>query len=108
MLSRSLVRRLMRYRSWMIAIINAGITWVILIIAPLGLFAVIICTVLVFLGSLATGMLSDLALLSLLPANSWDAVSMGTEREAVEHGDQPTGQPQSLPRHPHRRQLPEE
>ncbi|MFH7244124.1 MAG: CRISPR-associated protein Csx18 [Spirulina sp.] len=65
-MSRSLARKLVRYRNVMVALANAGITWVILIIAPLGLFAVINCTVMVFLASLATGFLGDLALNALL------------------------------------------
>lgn len=65
-MSRSLARKLVRYRNVMVALANAGITWVILIIAPLGLFAVISCTVLVFLASLVTGFLGDLALNALL------------------------------------------
>lgn len=65
-MSRRLARQLMRYRTLLVALANAAITWVILIIAPLGLFAVINCTVMVFLASLATGFIGDLALNALL------------------------------------------
>jgi hypothetical protein len=65
-MSRSLARKLMRYRTLLVALANAAITWGILIIAPLGLFAVINCTLMVFLASLATGFMGDLALNALL------------------------------------------
>ncbi|MEY3299669.1 MAG: hypothetical protein RLZZ597_2929 [Cyanobacteriota bacterium] len=65
-MSRSLARKLVRYRNLLVALANAAITWGILIIAPLGLFAVINCTVMVFLASLATGFIGDLALNALL------------------------------------------
>jgi hypothetical protein len=65
-MSRQLARQLVRYRWGLVALANAAITWVVLIIAPLGLFAVINCTVLVFLASMATGWLGDMALLALL------------------------------------------
>lgn len=65
-MSRRLARQLMHYRTLLVALANAAITWVILIIAPLGLFAVISCTVMVFLASLTTGIMGDLALHALL------------------------------------------
>ncbi|ADI64701.1 conserved hypothetical protein ['Nostoc azollae' 0708] len=51
-MSLSVAKRLMHYRSWLVAVVNGGITWIVLIIAPLGLLAVIICTLSVLLGSL--------------------------------------------------------
>ncbi len=48
-MSPSVAKKLVRYRSWLVAVVNGGITWIVLIIAPLGLFAVIICTLSVFL-----------------------------------------------------------
>ena len=60
------VRQLFCYRTGIAAIVNAGMTWIVLIIAPLGLFAVILSTLLVFLGSLTTGAVSDRLLLGLL------------------------------------------
>ncbi|WP_427156980.1 CRISPR-associated protein Csx18 [Aliinostoc sp. HNIBRCY26] len=51
-MSTSVAKKLIRDRSWILVVVNAAITWVILIIAPLGLFAVISCTVVVFLASL--------------------------------------------------------
>jgi hypothetical protein len=46
-----------------VALGNASITWVLLIIAPLGLFTVITCTALVLIASLER--------LGLLNANDW-------------------------------------
>ncbi|WP_236140318.1 CRISPR-associated protein Csx18 [Nostoc sp. CMAA1605] len=54
-MSTSAAKKLIRDRSWILAVVNAAITWVILIIAPLGLFAVISCTVTVFLAILLVG-----------------------------------------------------
>jgi hypothetical protein len=70
--SRKFVRRLVRYRSLAVAVGNAGVTWVVLIIAPLGLFAVIVNTAIVFCGSLGIGWLADWALGNLLEAGGWD------------------------------------
>lgn len=68
----SSARTLIRYRSIGVAIANAAATWVILIIAPLGLFTVITCTVLIFGISLGGGIVSDRAMLSLSPRNGWE------------------------------------
>ena len=65
-MSQRLARKLTHGRTLFVALANAAITWVILIIAPLGLFAVINCTVMVFLASLAIGFMGDLALNALL------------------------------------------
>jgi hypothetical protein len=65
-MSETIARKLVCYRSWFVAAANAGITWVILIIAPLGLFAVILCTAAIFASSLLLGRISDFALFSLL------------------------------------------
>lgn len=64
-MSEVLLKKIVRYRNIAVALVNAGATWIILIIAPLGLFAVIICTIAVFLSSLAVGYLGDLAVVSL-------------------------------------------
>ncbi len=61
-----MVRRFVRYRLWLVALGNASITWVLLIIAPLGLFTVITCTALVLIASLGFGWLGDRLLLSVL------------------------------------------
>jgi hypothetical protein len=86
-----------------VALANGAITWVILIVAPLGLFAVISCTVMVFFASLATGFLGDLALVVLLDAAD---PRLG---QAVRHNisvDAATGQPRID--HPRRQELPRE
>ncbi|NJM00800.1 MAG: hypothetical protein HC924_19475 [Synechococcaceae cyanobacterium SM2_3_2] len=64
-MSRSL-RPLDRARIILIAVVNAGLTWTILIIAPLGLFAVLTCTFLVFLSSLIAPEVVERILLPLL------------------------------------------
>ncbi len=61
-----MVRRYVGYRHWLVALGNASITWVVLIIAPLGLFTVITCTALVLITSLGLGWLGDRLLLSVL------------------------------------------
>lgn len=65
-MSLSLIKKIVRYRTVITAIANAAVTWAVLIIAPLGLFAVISCTLGVFIGSLVIGNLSDRALLFLV------------------------------------------
>lgn len=62
----SLTRILVRYRILSVALVNAAITWTILIIAPLGLFAVIVCTLAVFISSAMMGWLGDQVLEHLL------------------------------------------
>ncbi len=59
-------RLLWFYRHLFIALANAGVTWIILIIAPLGLFSVILCTAMVALGSFVNGLIGDLIVRSLL------------------------------------------
>lgn len=86
-MSRSLLKKLTRYRSLAVALANAALTWVILIIAPLGLFAVITCTVLVFASSLVFGVLGDLALTLLLRD--------GEERDVMAASDRPGVDPRS-------------
>jgi len=65
-MSLEFIKKIIHNRTIITAIANAIVTWVILIIAPLGLFAVIICTIGVFLSSLVIGNLSDRALLFLV------------------------------------------
>jgi hypothetical protein len=76
-MSPKLIKQLSRYRSLAIALANAAVTWVILIIAPLGLFAVITCTVLVFASSLLLGVLGDMALTLLLRDSTPPSMSGG-------------------------------
>lgn len=76
MLSRSLARSLVHYRTILVAIANAVIAWVVLIIAPLGLFAVITCTAAIFLTSLTLGLVGDVALLSLLRSGQISLASL--------------------------------
>ncbi|MEA5617043.1 CRISPR-associated protein Csx18 [Cronbergia sp. UHCC 0137] len=65
-MSQSLAKKIVRYRTLSVAVANGGVTWIVLIIAPLGLLAVIICTLAVFLSSLMVGWVSDRALLGLI------------------------------------------
>ncbi|MCA6575172.1 MAG: hypothetical protein IM535_22015 [Pseudanabaena sp. M38BS1SP1A06MG] len=91
-MSPSLLKKLVRYRTVITAIANAAITWVILIIAPLGLFAVITCTLGVFLGSLFIGNLSDKALLFLV-RNS-DQQNLETRQWATPEANQYIKEPE--------------
>lgn len=72
--------QLVRNRTLLVALSNAGVTWIVLIIAPLGLLAVITCTILVFLSSLGFGYICDRAYRQLSPL----------EREALA-GEPPMG-----------------
>ena len=93
-MSLSLIKKIVHYRTIIIAITNAIVTWIILIIAPLGLFAVITCTVGVFLSSLFIGNLSDRALLFLVEngdRQNLDSNSTAT-LEANHHNDLPQNQ----------------
>lgn len=72
------------YRNLGVAITNAAITWIVLIVAPLGLFAVILCTALVFVGSLAAGVAGDRIISSLLKSSSHDS----NKRINVQIGDE--------------------
>lgn len=65
MMSRRLVKKLILYRNCFVAVGNATIAWIVLIIAPLGLFAVIVCTVLIFCSSLLVGTVGDWLLVAL-------------------------------------------
>jgi hypothetical protein len=83
-MSLTLIRHLIRYRMLLVAITNAGLTWIVLIIAPLGLFAVITCTALVFVSSLATIWLGDIALDMLLVAGDRDTLHASRAVEALD------------------------
>ncbi|BAB72338.1 CRISPR-associated protein Csx18 [Anabaena sp. FACHB-709] len=85
-MSASVTKKLVRYRSWIVAIVNAAVTWVILIIAPLGLFAVIICTVGVFLASLLVGEISDRLLFKLLRNIQRDVIQANRETDSLDVG----------------------
>ncbi len=58
-MSVSMARKLLLYASWVVAVTNAAVAWVTLMFAPLGLFAVILCTGAVFLASLVVGEICD-------------------------------------------------
>lgn len=98
-MSELVARKLVLYRTWLVAVINAAITWIILIIAPLGLFAVISCTVGVFVGSLLMGWLCDKALLQLIGNRQRDVMSARRESEGI---DFVSGQDLDLPPEPER------
>ncbi len=89
----SVVKQLVRYRSVLVALANAAITWVILIVAPLGLFAVILCTALVFLSSIVFGTVGDFALFSLLRPSGWNTVSATTDPQNIDSQTSPTANP---------------
>ncbi|MBI1240413.1 CRISPR-associated protein Csx18 [Umezakia ovalisporum] len=78
------VQRLLMYRNGIVAMIGAGITCMILIIAPLGLFAVIICTLGVFISSLAVGLVWDGFVFGLLGENYPDGMSARQERKHID------------------------
>ncbi len=79
-MSLQFAKKVVEYRSWVVAFASAAITWVILIIAPLGLFAVIICTVAVFFSTLMVGKMCDRALIQIL-RQSGDREVMSARRE---------------------------
>ncbi|WP_414575494.1 CRISPR-associated protein Csx18 [Anabaena sp. CCY 9402-a] len=85
-MSTSVAKKLIRYRSWIVAVVNAATTWVILIIAPLGLFAVISCTVAVFLGSLLVGEICDRLLFQLLRNLQRDVMEARRETDNLDVG----------------------
>jgi hypothetical protein len=99
----SFLKKLVRYRTITIAIANAAVTWAILIIAPLGLFAVITCTISVFISSLLIGNLSDRALLFLvakgdrqnLDSNTTATLEANHHQEQSDSQNQRTGVPES-------------
>lgn len=96
-MSLAFIKKLVRYRTIITAIGNAAITWIILIIAPLGLFAVIICTLGVFISSLFIGNLSDRALLFLVGISdrqNLDSITNAT-LEAHHHGKETDNQSQN-------------
>lgn len=104
-MSWSTVKQLVRYRTLFIALANAGITWIVLIIAPLGLFSVITCTLLVFLSSLGFGSVGDFALFRLLRPSGETGI-MGTRPSDSFDTPYPSSTDASLPEH-QRRNLPE-
>lgn len=55
-------------RNAAVALLNGGITLIILLIAPLGLLAVIVTTILVTLASLVNGIASDAVINFLQPS----------------------------------------
>lgn len=97
-MSPSVAKQLVRYRSWFVAIANATITWIILIIAPLGLFAVITCTLGVFLSSLIIGWMLDRALFQLLRVSNRDVMSARRESANFSTGLQSEMESDFLPK----------
>jgi hypothetical protein len=84
MMSPYVAKKLVQYRSWVVACTNAAITWTILIIAPLGLFAVIVCTLAVFFASLFVGRMCDRALLQLIRQRDRDVMSARRESDNID------------------------
>jgi len=81
----ALVRTIVRFRNVFVAILNGVITWIILIIAPLGLFTVIICTIAVFLSSLILGLVGDFFLFMMLRQGNFNGVTgVGENRKFVD------------------------
>lgn len=76
-------QQLWRYRNLLVAIVNAAITWTVLIIAPLGLFAVMLCTGSVFLSTLVVGWVGDLLLLRLLRSAGIELFTVLPREEAL-------------------------
>lgn len=85
-MSVTMAKKLVRYRSWIVAVINAAVTWVILIIAPLGLFAVILCTGAVFFASLVVGEIGDRTLFRLLRQQQRDVMEARREGDHFDLG----------------------
>jgi hypothetical protein len=85
----SVAKQIIRYRCWFVAMANAAIAWIVLIIAPLGLFAVITCTAAIFASSLSLGMLGDFALFSLLKPSGWRPMESEAEAEAMQAWNEP-------------------
>jgi len=75
----ALVRTIVRFRNVFVAMFNAMITWILLIIAPLGLFTVIVCTVGVFFSSLIFGLVGDYFLFMMLRQGGFDGMRGGGE-----------------------------
>lgn len=62
-----LSKRSARARNLFVAVVNGVITWIILIIAPLGLMAVIVNTLLVMVASYVSATLADRVVRYLQP-----------------------------------------
>ncbi|MEC4892529.1 MAG: CRISPR-associated protein Csx18 [Oscillatoria sp. PMC 1050.18] len=109
MMPLSVAKQLVRYRNLLIALVNAGITWILLIIAPLGLFTVIVCTAGVFLSSLVLGTIGDLAVFSLLKRSGWQVAGSRWDGESVAEGfDSLVSESEIRFSSERRRQLPED
>ena len=88
MKSKLVSKKLVKYRNYAVAFANAAVTWIILIIAPLGLFAVIICTLSVFFSSLIVGWLSDKALYQVIGDRQREEISAQWECDNIEFTSQ--------------------
>ncbi|WP_052349753.1 CRISPR-associated protein Csx18 [Picosynechococcus sp. NKBG042902] len=86
-MSPKFAKQLFFYRHFLVAIANGIVTWVILIIAPLGLFAVIMNTFLVFLISLGFNIVGDRLLQALLDSAGIALIQPKTKLKSV--GDRP-------------------
>ncbi len=58
-----------RVRNLSVAVVNGALTWIILIIAPLGLMAVIVNTLLVVIASYVSATVADKVVRYLQPAD---------------------------------------
>ncbi|MBE9168826.1 hypothetical protein IQ238_15350 [Pleurocapsales cyanobacterium LEGE 06147] len=105
-MTRSLFTQLMHYRNILVAVANAGITWIVLIIAPLGLFAVITCTVLVFVSSIVFGIVGDRLFLSFLKPIGWSVIQPRRETEHLDYGQSLSQSEQSSLHSEQQRNLP--
>lgn len=85
-MSASVAKKLVKYRSWIVAVTNAVVTWVILIIAPLGLFAVIACTLAVFVATLVVSAICDRVLFQLLRNLQRDVMEARSEKDNLDLG----------------------
>ncbi|MBF2056642.1 MAG: hypothetical protein IGQ45_05320 [Cyanobacterium sp. T60_A2020_053] len=89
----SLVKILIRFRSVIVAFLNALITWVILIIAPLGLFTVIICTIAVFLSSVIFAFIGDFFLFIMLKQGGFNGIKGMRENQRFVDSQLPSVNP---------------
>lgn len=72
-----------RVRNVLVSSLNGGITLVILLIAPLGLAAVIVNTLLVTLASYLVGSVADRVMVWLQPSSEAELLSSGTRRGSI-------------------------
>lgn len=73
----------------LLALLNGGIALILLLIAPLGLAAVLTLTLLITLTTFIGGCLSDVILLRLLPAGRVNGPSSTTQRRRLRQASAP-------------------